>query len=223
MKQIRLIKCKFEETDSLTSILDFEKFIFPKILELSEATEGGYPLIQFKWREQRREFLPLILCIEEGIERAFPIFDSLNNSPYLNFRDIVVYKRVVQIWQEMFCYELKNWQPIAHMSYADFLQSFDFQYDKVKLSEILLQDIQNFLNAVSFERCMETNIVIKKIAHASWSNEQLQISLLFEANVSLPDFVGLGYGAERGMGVVLSRQKSNLEKIFPKMSSKPMI
>jgi hypothetical protein len=222
MKLLRLVKCKFDNTDSLSKVLDFEQSIFPKLATLNDGTEGGYPLIQFKWQEYRGEFSPLILCVEDGIEQAFPIFDSLNNSSHTNLQDISIYKRVLQIWQEMFCYELHNWEAFYQIDYANFSQVIDFDKNKHNLESLLLEHIKAFLIAVGHNDFANIKVKIKLLKKITWNRvgerTNIGFSISFETNVSLPDWLSLGYGAARGTGIVLSRQKANLEKIFPKTS-----
>lgn len=222
MKQLRFVKCKFDNTDSLDKILDFEQAIFPKLAALNQGTEGGYPLIQFKWRQHQGVFLPLILCIEEGIEQAFSIFDSLNNSAGIGLQDVIVYKRILQTWQEMFCYELHNWEAFCQIDYSNFTQLIDFESNKHKLEILLFEHIKMFLQAVDYKNLTEVKVSIKLLKKITWNHigerTNIGFSILFETNVSLPDWLSLGYGAARGTGIVLSRQKANLEKIFPKTS-----
>lgn len=224
MKQLRLVKCKFDNTATLTNILDFEQSVAQTIEVLNEGTEGGYPLIQFKWHAYRGDFSPLLFCVEEGIERAFPIFDDLNNSSYLNFQDVIVYKRLLQVWQEMFCYELHNWEAFYQVDYNNFSQLIDFENNKHNLENLLLEHIKLFLRAVDYRDLAEVKVKVNLLKKVTWNHigerTNIGFSILFETNVSLPDWLSLGYGAARGTGIVLSRQKSKLEKIFPKTPQK---
>ena len=169
----------------------------------------SYPLIQYKRINKKAA----IVCVEQGTEAIGDFFASNNFSFKLGERDVNLeiesvspQKTVVQIWDTTFKYHIRKWLPLNSINYDKYRET-ERVVDKVLLLEhILIANLLSFTKGVGIHLEKE---VICKILELS---DPIEISIkgvkmmsfdaVFESNLSIPDYVGIGKNASINFGTV---------------------
>jgi hypothetical protein len=185
--------------------------VIQNFIDLGVITEGGYPLIQLKWRDYRDEYYPSLWCLENGIEQIYSLLEASRGDERWNLKNIIPRKQLVNIWQETFCYKIDNWEAFAIKNATDFITFCDFDKNMQEIEKRLNHDIQSFLEAIEFPNAANAKVCITKINKVMWNKypqeNYVSFFMLFESNLSLPENIGLGLGAARGTGIVRKMQQ----------------
>lgn len=176
----------------------------------------AYPLIQYK-RINRKA---AITCIGEGTEAIGKFFSSCNFDVVLGNRNMTLevesvraHKTLVQVWDSVFTYHLRKWLPLNQENYRRY-EALDSIVERYAFLERLLTG-----NILSFAKNMGVYLdkqVECKITSADEPRivnykgvKMMSFDVEFKANVSLPDYIGLGKGVSLGFGTVVSENKNN--------------
>lgn len=190
-----------------------------------------YPLIQYKVSPHNGGFRPMLLCLDQGIEEAHHFFsqpdwslelrqsahsDTAYQTLPLRIAHLHVNQYTLNTWDRDFHYRLHNWQALNtehYLTYRDLdgiAERFQF------LENILASHILSFARGVGWTLDRRFNVCITKLLSEKYVQYKgvnvLSFSLEFKADVSLPEWVGLGKGGSVGFGVV--RGQSAIEKKF---------
>ena len=169
-----------------------------------------YPLIQYKVTRKKAS----IVCLQAGTDDIHYLLQkhdlSLRIGEYkqaFEVDSINLHYHQVQTWNKSFTYSLLNWLPLNQKNYSRWhsLQN-DIAAQKNMLNNILRANLLAFAKGINWwvEDEIITNILkINNIKPLTFKGRKMMaVSLVFTANVSLPDFIGLGKGASVGFGVV---------------------
>ncbi len=168
-----------------------------------------YPLIQYKLLNKKAA----LLCMDQGIEGVQDFFSATdwkleigNSKKEVKVEQLKVHQHRVGVWEKQFNYRLTNWLPFNQTNYKKY-HSLTGLAEKIQLLErILTGHILSFLEGTGYSAKNQIEVKIKDI-HAErvmkYKNQEMQaFSITFNANVSLPNFIGLGKGSSVGFGVV---------------------
>lgn len=224
MRQIRLLKISFDTHISPYQLPAFRGAIAQKVgLDVDlfhnhDQQTGGflnrYPLIQFKLDTQQGKMRPMLFCLEAGIEATYHLFNQPeysinihNQQVQLAVNQLNVLKYTINIWDKPFHYRLHKWQAFNPENYRIY-QKMDTEMERLSFLERKLAT-----HILSFGKAMdwgcddkEMDVQISNMIKTEWLDYKgvkiRAFTLDFKTNVSLPDFVGLGKGASRGLGVI---------------------
>jgi len=168
-----------------------------------------YPLIQYKLHQKH----PLLLCIDKGVEEAHHFFTQSDWSLNINHEkhDMRIHRlHLNQFNMRMFdqpqAYRLHNWLALNSENYKAYHSLLSIS-DKVALLErILTNNILRFAEGIGWEVPERIEVAITnllQVNRVSYKGLKVEAhNLDFQANVFLPDFIGIGRGSSMGFGVV---------------------
>ena len=223
MKKLRILNVAFDTHIQPYELSAFRGAVACKVglehewFHNHDNTNGGfhnrYPLIQYKLDTHQGQMRPMLLCLEEGIEEAHQLFSqpdwSVNikgTTHDLRIARIDVNQYTLNTWERPFGYRVHKWQAFNEDRFREWqsLEGIAEQY--LYLEEKLAVQIESFGKGVGWLPEMPIKVKITSAFKTEWLDYKqvkvLAFSLDFKANVSLPDFIGLGKGASRGLGVV---------------------
>ena len=178
-----------------------------------EEDAGGfyqrYPLIQYKCDQQR----PMILFLGDCVEEAHRLFNGTSWS--INFRgeevplpikNLDIDTKTIKLLPAMREYTIFNWTPLNQRNFDQYKQ-LDGIVAKTQFLEHLLQSyILSFASGIGWFVADPIETRISEIKAERYieikHNHVLGFTLRFKTNVDLPDYIGLGRAAARGLGMV---------------------
>ena len=224
MKKLRLLSVSFD-----TEIQPYELPAFRGALAAKVGLEhdwfhnhdnenGGtynrYPLIQYKLDTYKGQMRPMLLCLDDAIEEAHHFFskpdwavDIRQTRHDLRIAHLNVHQYTLNTWQRPFTYRIHKWQAMNTENYKKY-QTLTGVVERTSFLENLLRhQIQSFAKGVAWDLSEDFTIKLLSMPREEWlqykhRQKTLVFTLDFECNLSLPDFIGLGKGASRGLGVV---------------------
>lgn len=174
-----------------------------------------YPLIQYK----RISGKAAIVCVGEGIDEIGQFFlndtkhlEIGNRSETFEVENISARTHIVQVWNTKFTYTTRKYLALNQDNYSQY-ESMDSLADKIKLLErCLVGNILSFAKSIGiyFDKEVIVNIVnIEKTRYYRFKGiRMLGFDIVFNTNVSLPDYIGLGKESSLGFGTICrTRQK----------------
>lgn len=224
MKRLRILQVSFDANLQPYQLAAFRGALAAKVgwehewFHNHDNTNGGthnrYPLIQYKLDTYKGQMRPMLLCLENGIEEAHHLFSQADWSVRLNgealdlkIANLNVNQYTLNTWERPFAYRIHKWQALNVENYAKYQELTGLVERLSFLEKLLHNQIASFAEGVSWQ--LDTNFTVKitnlpKEEWVSYKHKQKMrvFTLDFEVNVSLPEFVGLGRGASRGLGVV---------------------
>ena len=223
MKKLRILNVAFDTHIQPYELSAFRGAVARKVgwehewFHNHDNTNGGfhnrYPLIQYKLDTHQGLMRPMLLCLEEGIEEAHELFSQADWSVNikgtahdLRIAKIDVNQYTLNVWEQSFSYRVHKWQAFNEDRYRDW-QVMDGIVDQYRfLEDKLATQIESFGKGVGWTPETPIKVKITTSFKTEWLDYKhvkvLAFSFDFKANVSLPDFIGLGKGASRGLGVV---------------------
>ena len=224
MRQIRILEVAFDTEIQPFQLPQFRGAIAQKaglehdLFHNHDNENGGfhnrYPLIQYKLDTHKGQMRPMLLCLEDGIEEAHHFFSqpdwtvSLNGETHpMRVARLHVNRYTLNTWQRHFSYRLHKWQPFNPDNYEKY-KLLRGVADKFAFLESLLKtQIQSFATGVNWQIEETIDLKITNLVKEEWleykrGQKILVFTLDIESNLSLPDYVGIGKGASRGLGVV---------------------
>lgn len=235
MKRLRILQVSFDTEIQPYQLPAFRGAVAKKVgyehdwFHNHDNENGGfhnrYPLIQYKLDTYKGQMRPMLLCLEEGIEEAHHFFSqpewSLNiQGAALNLKiaKLHVNQYTINTWESTFHYRLHKWQAFNPDNYREF-QTIESLADRYAfLEQKLATHIKSFGKGIGWETDQPVQAKITNMVKQEWLDfkrvKSLVFTLDFKTNVSLPDFIGLGKGASRGLGVVRRNEENNNNQRF---------
>ena len=224
MKNLRILQVAFDTEIQPYELPYFRGAVARKVgiehewFHNHDNTNGGfhnrYPLIQYKLDTYKGQMRPMLLCLDEAIEEAHHFFsqpewtlDIKGNRHDLTIAKLHVNQYRLHEWERPFRYRLHKWQAMNAENYKKYnlLRGLT---DKITFIEKLLRNqILSFAKGVNWDLSDDFNLKILEIPKGEWLQYKHQqktvvFTVDFECALSLPEFVGLGKGASRGLGVL---------------------
>ena len=178
------------------------------------GTHNRYPLIQYKLDTYKGQMRPMLLCLENGIEEAHHLFsqpdwtlDLHGTALPLKIANLNVNQYTLNTWERPFAYRLHKWQAMNTENYQKYQLLRGIVERTSFLEQLLCNQITSFAKAVDWQIPDNFSLKLLYLPKEEWlqykhRQKTLVFTVDFEANVSLPDFIGLGKGASRGLGVL---------------------
>ena len=197
----------------VNEVMEQKNVLFHNHMESDKVTYR-YPLIQYKRINNKAS----MVCLQQGTEA---IGDFFTNGKF----DVIIGERnvtldvdhieagtpVVQVWDEMFTYRLRKWLPLSSENYATYKKLDGLVEQMSFLEKILVGNILSFAKGVDVTIDKEISCkIVKLIGTHSYTYKGVKMmgfDVEFRANVSLPDYIGIGKGASRGYGIVHQEKK----------------
>lgn len=172
-----------------------------------------YPLIQYKIDTSGRRMRPMILCLDDCIEEAHHLFSQPDWSIQigatrheLRIARLHVDQINLNVWDVPLTYKVHKWRGLNSENFREYQKREGMAERITFLENILAAHILSFARGVGWELDKRFEVKITKLLKEEWisfkSIKMLAFTLEFKANLSLPDFIGLGQGAGEGFGVV---------------------
>lgn len=166
-----------------------------------------YPLIQYK----KIANCGGIIFIGEAITDFHVMVGGFGNNARIGNRFVnmdIDYlrskKTVVRGGSKKFYYKLNNWLPLNQDNYLKFSKLLSVTQKIHFLERILLANVLSFLEGIgsdSEERVTISLIEIEKEKSIAYKGQHLKCyDLVFQTNLFLPNYIGLGKGVSVGMG-----------------------
>ena len=176
-----------------------------------EATfRYSYPLIQYKRIQQKAA----IFCIGDGVDaighflskQKFDI--QLGERPvHLAIETVFPKRNLVQTWDSVFCYHLRNWLALNSENYQKY-KNLDEMTTRISfLENILIGNILSFAKGMKID--IKEQIVCKMLTLDEprivtvKGVKMMAFDAEFKSNISLPDYMGIGKHASIGYGTVV--------------------
>ena len=224
MKKLRILQVSFDSNLQPYQLPAFRGAIARKVgiehewFHNHDNETGGYhnryPLIQYKLDTHQGQMRPMILCLEHGIEEAHHLFSQPDwtvnikgEQHNLKIAHLHVNQYTLNTWQRPFHYRLHKWQAMNVENYQKY-QTLRGIIEKTSFLENLLRNqITSFANGVDWDLSDDFSVKLLSLPREEWLQYKhrqriLVFTLDFECCLSLPEFIGLGKGASRGLGVV---------------------
>ena len=178
-----------------------------------------YPLIQYKIDTNGRQMRPMLLCLDDCIEEAHHLFSQSDWSVYIGHKKhdlkiarLHVDKINLNVWEQPFRYRIHKWRALNAENYKVWQRLDGVVAQTAFLENLLAAHILSFARGVGWTLDQRFKVTITKLMKEEWVSfkniKVLAFTLEFKANVSLPNYIGLGKGAGEGFGVV-RKQRSD--------------
>lgn len=183
-----------------------------------------YPLIQYKLDTHNGQIRPMLLCLDQGIEEAHHFFSQANwdlrigeQEHEMRIAQLHVNQHTLHVWEHPMHYRIHKWKAFNTENYAHYNSLKGIAEQFAFLERLLATHIIAFASGVGWNAEPRFEVKITDMLKKEWIEHKgikmLAFTMEFEANVSLPDFIGLGKGAALGFGVV-RRQKNSIGNDF---------
>jgi Cas6b C-terminal domain/Cas6b N-terminal domain len=228
MKNLRILQVAFDTEIQPYELPYFRGAIAQKVgiehewFHNHDNTNGGthnrYPLIQYKLDTYKGQMRPMLLCLDEAIEEAHHFFsqpewtlDIKGTKHDLKIAKLHVNQYRLHTWERPFTYRLHKWQAMNAENYQKY-QLLRGIVDKISFLEHLLRNqIMLFAKGVNWDLANDFSLTILDVPTGEWidykgTKKTAILTLDFDTNLSLPEFIGIGRGASRGLGVLRNMQ-----------------
>lgn len=175
----------------------------------NEKLRYSYPLIQYK----RINGCAALIGINEGGEVVERLMEGGRLDCRLGNRALVMEvdairseKRSIDLGERMYTYDIKRWLPLNSENYKQFLRT-DSLIERVRMLEsILVGNILSFAKGVGVYFDAPVLCRISQLDNEGVFRykdvDLMSFSARFQANVSLPDLIGLGKSVSINNGVI---------------------
>lgn len=173
----------------------------------------SYPLIQYK----RIGSKAAIMCVGEGTEVIGEFFSRQEISLQIGKRsivcevdEIVAKYHNITITEELIPYRIRKWLPFNSENYETYMKAKGIVEKYQILEKIMTGNILSM--AKGLEMTIETPLCVKLEEIIDTYNvtfkgiKMMSFDLDFMANITMPDFLGLGKGVSHGFGNITSRK-----------------
>lgn len=172
-----------------------------------------YPLIQYKIDTHGQQMRPMLLCLDDCIEEAHHFFSQSDWSLQIgNERHDMRIARLhvdqinLNVWETFLPYRLHKWRALNSDNFRQWQQLEGVAERFIFLENILAANILSFARGVGWELDKRFEVKITKLVKEEWVSfkdvKVLAFTVEFKANLSIPDYIGLGQGSGEGFGVV---------------------
>lgn len=165
----------------------------------------------------------MLLCLDQGIEEAHHFFSRPDwglrigaQEHEMRIAQLHVNQHTLNVWEHPMRYRLHKWKAFDPENYEHYntLKGIAEQFSF--LERLLATHVIAFASGVGWNAEPRFEVKITDLLKKEWIEHKgikmLAFTLEFEANVSLPDFVGLGKGAGVGFGVVRRQGKNKYKQ-----------
>ena len=172
----------------------------------------SYPLIQYKRIHKKAA----IFCLGEGVEaigqflaaQKFQI--QLGNRPvHLAIETVYPKRNIVQTWDSVFHYRVRNWLPLNSENYLKFKELDEMSARISFLENILIGNILSFAKGMQID--VKDKIICKLLSMDEprlttvKGVKMMAFDVEFKSNMSLPDYMGIGKHVSIGYGTVVRK------------------
>ncbi len=169
----------------------------------------GYPVIQYK--VIRRQ--PSIVCLDHGVDEIHHFFQNKKwditlsgRTIQLNVNQLKMHQFNLLIGENSFDYSINNWLALNQENNKKYHAISDENEKKEFLTRVLIGNIISFAKGVKWDIDKNISLQIQSIEKEGMlkfkKNQLLGISLKFQSNVFLPNYIGLGKGVSHGFGII---------------------
>ncbi|MCF8245163.1 MAG: hypothetical protein K9J37_05055 [Saprospiraceae bacterium] len=179
-----------------------------------------YPLIQYKIDTHQGQMRPMLLCLDDCIEEAHHFFSQSDWSLRIGDRthDMRIARLHVDqinlnVWEQPLPYRLHKWRALSSDNFKEW-QKMDGIVERIAfLENILAAHILSFARGVEWTLDKHFEVKITNLLKEEWVSfkdiKVLAFTIEFKANISMPDYIGLGQGSGEGFGVVRRQRGSH--------------
>lgn len=218
MTNIKFLKVQFTDTIQPWEIPAFRGAIIAKVGRAhhwfhNHIDDGKflyrYPKIQYKCLNHRAT----LLCIHEGVDEIHKLFEKLDWSININERNLEMrihrldmHEFNLQTLEHKQRYHIRQWVALNQKNYPIY-QKMTALSDKIALLEQkLASNIISFAKSINWRIDERIQINLVDLPEPSWvklkGKKVMGFDVTFDANVFLPNFLGLGGKVSLGYGVV---------------------
>ncbi len=220
MDYTRLLLIKFQNSlfsdeiepfrGAIVHHLKDKDILFHNHLPEGEGLRYSYPLIQYK-RINRKA---AILCVGVGTEAIGELFADQEMELALKDRrekfmidNVKAYQHRIQVWESKFHYRIRKWLALNQENYEKYNCMEGLGEKTLFLENILKGNILSFAKGLNIYLDKQVECKITRLSEPTITRYKgLKLSMFdaeFSANVSLPDYVGLGKGVSLGYGTII--------------------
>lgn len=223
MTKIRYLKIRFSNHIEPWELPAFRGAVIEKTKRqsvlfhnhLEEGFRYAYPLIQYKVDKKKA----CVICLNSGTDDIHYLLGLRDldlkigeRSDVFKIEDIHIKYHLVQTWDTMFDFSIRNWNAFNEENYKSYRTLRESgQNVRPLLHRILTGNIISFAKGIEWDVEREIKIDILELLEEKWIPYKginlLALSLTFRCNVSLPSWVGLGKGTSLGFGTVRRRKE----------------
>lgn len=224
MSKIKTLLIRFDIALKRTEISCFRGAVIavlPYVDTLFHNHEGdsyryAYPLIQYK----RIGGKAALVCVGEGVETVGVFFAEGENVLRIGVRQVMAnivsthaLMTETRCWNNMFSYRLRDWLPLNEENYIRYRKEESLVERAKILEQTLTGNMLSLLKGVGIhmeEQIKVTIIGILGVRTVHYKRVPLMcFDVEFKANISLPEYIGLGKHASVGFGILTRIRKEN--------------
>lgn len=169
-----------------------------------------YPLIQYKTINNKAA----IICLDNGTDDIHYLLQQKELSLRIGAKKmkfsidrINMYYFNFQTWKKSYRYHIRNWIPLNQNNYQRFVAlQENSKEEKEFLEQVLAGHILGMATGIGWQTEERITVKIEEIKSRSsvkFKNINfIGFKLIFNVNVSLPNYIGLGKGTSLGYGLV---------------------
>ena len=172
-----------------------------------------YPRIQYK----RHRGKPMLVCLENGVEEVHKYFSQPDWTLHFSGKDhhmkieqLRVHEYNLQVMDTMTTYSIRNWLAVSDRNVKEYKNITSLKDRITFLERKLANNIIGFAKGIDWrhEKRFEVSITdIPKQHRIRFKGmSMMAFNCVFQTNVFLPNYVGLGKGASKGYGVVMKQR-----------------
>lgn len=229
MKKLKVLTIVFDTQIKAWEVSSFRSAIIEQtgreydIFHNHNQSSGSifrYPLIQYKKINDN----PAIMCLGEGTDHIHKFFENKGQVVFINgtehkieIKNLNMNQFTMQVWNTQFEYTIENWLALNEENYKNFIKIESLHEKVLFLEKTLTANILAFAKGISWtiEKKIELNIL--KVSEPKFikvkDTKLSAFNVVFNTNVFLPNFIGLGKSVSKGFGTVKQRKRDNNEKI----------
>lgn len=169
-----------------------------------------YPLVQYK----RIGGKAAIVLVGDGTERMAQLFGhgpavTVNmgtRTAELELANVDARITRVQVWDDTFRYTIRKYLPLNERNYGLYVATDSMSEHLRILEQSLVGNILSFAKGVGLHIDGRIEVSVTQMADPATyiykGVRMMGFDLEFKANISLPDFIGLGKGTSIGFGMI---------------------
>jgi len=177
---------------------------------LGDGLRYGYPLIQYKVIKGKAA----IVCIGKGTESVWDFFAGNNFDLILGTRKVVATvdsindaSTEITVSDDICCkYSIHSWLPFNQENYHQFKTTESLTKKIDMLNQILTGNILTMLKGVGIMLKERITVDIMSISDPKYVEYKdirlLSLDAIFQSNVIIPEYIGLGKHTSLGFGTV---------------------
>lgn len=219
MKKIRIVEIIFDNQIVAESLPAFRGAVATKVghenvlfhNHLNDGYRFSYPLIQYK----RINTNASILCIEEGVDEIYKLFEKSKWNILMNGQEIVLKIKSLKlnqynlnVYDTVFSYTIRNWIGLNDDNYKTYKQLQTQEEKNAFLERILVGNILSFAKGIGWTIEKDKQVRVKVITIDKQRTKKFKnlyktmLDMTIKTNVYLPPHIGLGKSSSMGYGVV---------------------